>query len=105
MTTPVNTQHLEMRKAGDIFVETGTGFTDELRRVNTMMASLQTTWTGAASMSFNTAMDTWETTFDGIIKKLLGMAERMGLNVQAQTRGEDDAVDVARSFASALPGF
>ncbi|MER7016258.1 WXG100 family type VII secretion target [Saccharopolyspora sp. NPDC000359] len=92
-----------MQKAAQHFSETASDFTTQLQRVNSTMASLQASWHGQASQSFNTAMDNWERSFSKIIEKLLYMMEEMGMNTKAYVAAEDEASSTAQSFASALP--
>lgn len=107
MTNPgaVQTTQAGMQQAGQIFAATAENFNSELQRVNTMMATLQTSWTGDASRNFNTAMDSWEASFRVIINKLIHMMDMMGVNTKEYVAAETEAADIAGSFASTLPGF
>ncbi|ALG12018.1 hypothetical protein AOZ06_38710 [Kibdelosporangium phytohabitans] len=93
-----------MQQAAQIFGDRATEFTQDLGRVNSMMASLQTSWTGQASTNFNSAMDNWEKSFQVIINKLINMMDVMGVNTKDYVAAEDHAADSAKSFASTLPG-
>ncbi|RKT86444.1 WXG100 family type VII secretion target [Saccharopolyspora antimicrobica] len=100
----VQTSQPGMQQAAQIFSDRATEFTQELQRVNTMMASLQGSWTGTASTNFNTAMDNWERSFQTIINKLINMMDVMGVNTKDYVSAEDNAASAAQSFSSALPG-
>lgn len=103
----VQTSQSGMDRAAQIFSDNANGFTQELQRVNTMMATLQASWTGDASRKFNTAMDNWENSFNAIIQKLINMMDLMGVNKKDYIAAEDDAAaaaNTAMSFADALPG-
>jgi ESAT-6 family protein len=103
-TSPVQTAQAGMQQAAQVFGQTATDFSNELQQINTMMASLQASWTGTASRSFNTAMDSWEASFKAIIDKLVDMMEIMGVNTKEYVSAEEEADSAAQSFASALPG-
>lgn len=100
----VQTSQQGMQHAAQVFGDRASEFTQELQRVNTMMATLQSGWTGSASVNFNSAMDNWERSFQVIIKKLMGMMDVMGVNTKDYVAAEDTAVNSAQSFSSALPG-
>ncbi|MEV0698040.1 WXG100 family type VII secretion target [Saccharopolyspora sp. NPDC050389] len=100
----VQTSQPGMQQAAQIFSDRATEFTQELGRINSMMASLQGSWTGTASKNFNAAMDNWERSFQTIINKLINMMDVMGVNTKDYVASEDDAANTAQSFASALPG-
>ncbi|ONI83119.1 WXG100 family type VII secretion target [Actinosynnema sp. ALI-1.44] len=100
----VQTTQPGMQQAAQIFSDRATEFTQDLNRVNSMMSTLQTSWTGQASTSFNAAMDNWEKSFQAIINKLINMMEVMGVNTKDYVSAEGHAADSAKSFASTLPG-
>ncbi|GAA4826714.1 WXG100 family type VII secretion target [Saccharopolyspora rosea] len=100
----VQTSQPGMQHAAQVFSDRATEFTQELQRVNTMMATLQSSWTGTASRNFNTAMDNWEKSFQAIINQLLHMMDVMGVNTKSYVSAEDHAANTAQSFTSALPG-
>jgi ESAT-6 family protein len=100
----VQTTQPGMQAAAQIFSDRASEFTQDLQRVNSMMASLQTTWTGTASTNFNQAMDNWEKSFQAIITKLINMMDVMGVNTNAYVASEDSAVNTAQSFGATLPG-
>jgi WXG100 family type VII secretion target len=93
-----------MQHAAQVFGDKASEFTQELQRVNSLMASLQSTWRGKASGQFNRAMDDWERSFQLIINKLVNMMEIMGVNTKQFVSAEDNAVSTAQSFGAALPG-
>ena len=93
-----------MQSAAGMFTERANEFNRYLGNVNEDMLALQGSWQGKASMQFNAAMDQWESAFQTVINELLGMAETMGVNTTVYHQQEDGAVDIAQSFASALPG-
>ncbi|MEV5543057.1 WXG100 family type VII secretion target [Saccharopolyspora shandongensis] len=93
-----------MQHAAQVFGDKANEFTEELKRVNSLMASLQASWRGQASGQFNQAMDNWERSFQTIINKLINMMDVMGVNTKQYASAEDEAVNTAQSFGSALPG-
>ncbi|MGP4014998.1 WXG100 family type VII secretion target [Saccharopolyspora sp. 5N708] len=100
----VQTSQPGMQQAGQIFSDRAADFTTESQRINDMMASLRSTWTGNASNNFNQAMDAWSASFQVIIEKLNNMRELMGINAKDYVAAEDDSSTAAQSFATALPG-
>ncbi|MFR9727731.1 WXG100 family type VII secretion target [Saccharopolyspora sp. MS10] len=100
----VQTSQPGMQQAAQIFSDRASEFTQELQRVNSMMATLQGSWTGSASTNFNAAMDNWERSFQAIITKLINMMDVMGVNTKDYVSAEDSAASTAQSFTSALPG-
>lgn len=101
----VQTSTEGMQRAGQAFADTASDFTGRLQAINSEMATLQASWTGTASTSFNTAMDSWEKAFQKVITELLGMLEAMGVNASEYQAAEDEAASTAQSFVTALPGF
>ncbi|MFD9895272.1 WXG100 family type VII secretion target [Amycolatopsis sp. NPDC059027] len=93
-----------MQHAAQVFGDKASEFTQELQRVNSLMASLQASWRGQASTQFNQAMDNWERSFQVIINKLISMMDVMGVNTKQFVAAEDEAVSAAQSFGTALPG-
>lgn len=100
----VQTSQPGMQQAAQIFGDRASEFTQELQRVNTMMATLQSTWTGDASRNFNQAIDNWERSFQVIITKLINMMDVMGVNTKDYVASEENAANTAQSFSAALPG-
>lgn len=105
MTMPnVQTSEEGMQRAAQAFSARATEFTGHLQSVNAQMATLQASWTGAASQGFNQAMDSWEAAFQRVINELVNMLDVMGVTTKGYIQAEDDAAGAAQSFASALPG-
>ena len=105
MTMPlVQTSEPGMQAAANEFSSRANEFNGSLRSINSEMASLQATWTGAASNQFNQAMDNWENSFQKVINELLVMMETMGVTTTGYRQSEEDASQVARQFGAALPG-
>lgn len=102
--SPVQTAQQGMQQASQAFGDTATNFTNELQQINSMMASLQASWTGTASKDFNIAMDSWEAAFKAVIDQLIHMMDVMGTNTKDYVAAEDEAGNVAKSFAATLPG-
>lgn len=94
-----------MRRAAQEFSDRATEFTGHLQSVNSQMATLQSTWTGAASRGFNQAMDSWEASFQRVINELVNMLDVMGVTTTGYGQAEDEAAGSAQSFAAALPGL
>ncbi|MEU6128262.1 WXG100 family type VII secretion target [Saccharopolyspora sp. NPDC047091] len=103
MAQQVQTSTPGMQSAGQKFSDTASDFTRDMHAVNTMMATLQSSWHGDASRNFNQAMDNWEKSFNIVINKLIGMMEVMGINSKDYVTAEDDATSKAGSFSSVLP--
>ncbi|WP_348651134.1 WXG100 family type VII secretion target [Micromonospora sp. WMMD882] len=105
MTMPtVQTSEPGMQAAATEFAAKAQEFTGHLRSVNTQMATLQASWRGDASNSFNQAMDNWERSFQVVINQLLHMMDVMGATTSGYRAAEDQAAQSAQSFMSALPG-
>ena len=105
MTMPVvQTTDPGMQAAANEFAAKTQEFTGHLRSVNTEMATLQASWRGDASNSFNRAMDNWERSFQNIINQLTHMMDVMGVTTAGYRAAEDEASQAANSFGSALPG-
>lgn len=105
MTMPVvQTTEEGMRSAAQQFSDRATEFTGHLQSVNSEMATLQGTWTGAASSNFSNAMNSWEGAFQGVIQELIKMLDVMGVTTRGYSEAEDSAASTAGSFGSALPG-
>jgi WXG100 family type VII secretion target len=100
----VTTDEAGMAAAGQECSARAQEFIGNLRSINGEMATLQASWKGAASTTFNQAMDNWEAAFQKVINELIVMAEKLNVNMQGYRQTEDEASSVAQSFASALPG-
>jgi WXG100 family type VII secretion target len=105
VTMPVvQTTEPGMQAAAQEFSSRATEFTGHLQSVNQQMGMLQATWTGDASKGFNTAMDSWENSFQKVINELIHMMDVMGVTTKGYADAENTAASAAQSFASALPG-
>ncbi|MEV0327407.1 WXG100 family type VII secretion target [Micromonospora echinospora] len=105
MTMPtVQTADPGMQAAATEFANKAHEFTNQLRAVNSQMATLQASWHGVASKNFNQAMDNWERSFQTIIEKLLHMMDVMGATTAGYRAAEDEASQTAQNFMTALPG-
>jgi len=93
-----------MQAAASRFEDTITDFNGYLAEVNQQMLVLQATWTGQASVAFNSAMDRWEQNFRTVINELAGMAESMGVNTKLYIEQEEANSAIANNFG-ALEGF
>ncbi|BCJ67307.1 WXG100 family type VII secretion target [Polymorphospora rubra] len=106
MTMPVvQTTDPGMQAAATEFAAKTQEFTGHLRSVNSEMATLQASWRGDASNSFNQAMDNWERSFQNIINQLINMMDVMGVTTTGYRAAEDEASQTARNFGAALPGI
>ncbi|MFV2009106.1 MULTISPECIES: WXG100 family type VII secretion target [unclassified Micromonospora] len=106
MTMPVvQTTDPGMQAAATEFAAKTQEFTGHLRSVNTQMTTLQASWRGDASNSFNQAMDNWERSFQTVINELMHMMDVMGVTTAGYRAAEDDASQAARDFGAALPGI
>jgi len=105
VTMPVvQTSEQGMQAAAQEFSNRATQFNGNLQSINSQMAALQGTWTGDASKGFNTAMDSWERSFQKVINELITMLDVMGVTTKGYIEAENTAASTAQSFASALPG-
>ncbi|MEU7906157.1 WXG100 family type VII secretion target [Actinoplanes sp. NPDC049118] len=100
----VSTTEPGMQAAANLFGDTVSTFNGYLRTINGDMATLQASWVGTASNSFNQAMDTWESAFTTVINELIGMMDSMGVNTKTYSEAEETATNMAQPFAAALPG-
>jgi len=94
-----------MAHAAQLFQDASSQSTSQLSSINTEMAALQATWTGAASMRFSQAMNSWEDNFMVIIRKLNGMIESMGGNSQDYEKQAEEAANIAGSWSTGLDGI
>lgn len=94
-----------MAHAASLFQDASSQATSQLSSINTEMAALQATWTGAASIRFSQAMNSWEDNFMVIINKLNGMIEAMGGNAQGYEQQADDAANIATAWSTGLDGI
>ena len=103
--TNVSVDTSGMAHAAQLFQDASSQSTSQLSSINTEMASLQATWTGAASVRFSQAMNSWEDSFMVIIRKLNGMIEAMGGNAQDYEKQADEAANIATSWSTGLDGI
>nr|WP_245722667.1 WXG100 family type VII secretion target [Micromonospora matsumotoense] len=100
----VQTSEPGMEAAAKEFASKAGEFNGHLRAVNGEMRTLQASWRGDASNSFNHAMDNWEASFQTVINQLLRMMDVMGATTAGYRAAEEDASQTAQAFSSALPG-
>lgn len=101
----VTTTEEGMRAAAAEFGNKTSTFNGYLGSVNQEMAALQASWTGDASIRFNTAMDEWEQNFLKVINELILMTEALGGTIKDYSATEDANASIAQSFSEALPNF
>jgi len=103
--TNVSVDTAGMAHAAQLFQDASSQSTNQLSSINTEMASLQATWTGAASVRFSQAMNSWEDNYMVIIRKLNGMIEAMGGNAQDYEKQAEEATNIAGSWSTGLDGI
>jgi len=103
--TNVSVDTTGMTHAAQLFQDASSQSTNQLSSINAEMASLQATWTGAASVRFSQAMNSWEDNFMVIIRKLNGMIEAMGGNAQDYVKQADEAANLASAWSAGLDGI
>lgn len=94
-----------MANAASLFQDASSQSTSQLSSINSEMAALQATWTGAASARFSDAMNSWENNFMVIIRKLNDMIEAMGGNAQGYDQQAEEAANLAGSWSAGLDGI
>jgi WXG100 family type VII secretion target len=67
-----------MGQARTRFEDIASTFTDQLGQVDDEVASLRSTWTGGASVEFDSAIDDWKSSFAVVIGELRAVIEAMG---------------------------
>lgn len=106
MTGPnVSVDTTGMSHAASLFQDASSQSTSQLSSINAEMAALQATWTGAASIRFSQAMNSWEENFMVIIRKLNGMIEAMGANAGDYEKQADEAANIASAWSTGLDGI
>lgn len=106
MTGPnVSVDTSGMANAASLFQDASSQATSQLTSINSEMAALQATWTGAASLRFSDAMNSWEDNFMVIIRRLNGMIEAMGGNAKDYEKQADEAVNLASAWSTGLDGI
>jgi WXG100 family type VII secretion target len=100
----IQTTEPGMQRAGQALSDTASDFNGYLATINGDMATLQASWGGDASSTFNHAMDAWEASFKKVINELLHMLDVMGVNTKMYSQAEEESSNIAQNFATALPG-
>jgi WXG100 family type VII secretion target len=99
VTTPA------MQQACSLFETTASTMTQQMQSVNDCQSVLQSSWTGDASLRFNSAMNEWEQEFDVIIKELVKMIGVMGGAAKVYAQNEEQAVTAAPQWAQNILGL
>lgn len=103
--TNVSVDTAGMAQAASLFQDASSQATSQLSSINSEMAALQATWTGAASTRFSGAMNSWEENFLIIIRRLNGMIEAMGGNAGDYEKQAEEAASIATAWSAGLDGI
>ncbi|MFB9909019.1 WXG100 family type VII secretion target [Allokutzneria oryzae] len=107
MTGPVSTTTPGMLKAAGHLANTQSVAKGGVSSVADALAALKSTWTGDASLAFDSSMKAWMDDCTFIVNKLGEMIEVMNGNRQVITAGEQDNTQIAGSIpvGPGLPGL